>query len=203
MKQKIKDFLFKKRIKILKNKKGFSLLEVLVAVAIIGIISAIAVPRFQDYREQAGLVAGDTSIGNMAKAFHNCATLNAFTSCDTLSEIKITCPDCDTENNSNDYPICFSYEKKAGGKNFRMCVGIDSSGVETRKIGGDFKVCHKECSACTPAVPKAVVTAIKRCENANNNFCGTNGTPTNWTYTCEKQAAATAGKCSTAGVCQS
>ena len=35
----IKNFLFKKRIRILKSKKGFSLLEVLIAVGIIAIIS--------------------------------------------------------------------------------------------------------------------------------------------------------------------
>ena len=46
MKNTIKNFLLKKRIKILKSKKGFSLLEVLVAVGIIAIISAIAVPQY-------------------------------------------------------------------------------------------------------------------------------------------------------------
>ena len=142
--KKIKDFLFKKRIKILRNKKGFSLLEVLVAVAIIGIISAIAVPRFQDYREQAGIVAGGTSIGNMAKAFHNCAALNNFTSCDSLEDIKITCADCKTTNNSSDYPICFGYDKKAGGKDFKLCVSINDSGVETRKVGGNVKLCYQK-----------------------------------------------------------
>ena len=46
MKNKLINFLFKKRIKILKSKKGFSLLEVLIAVGIIGVISAAAVCLF-------------------------------------------------------------------------------------------------------------------------------------------------------------
>ena len=34
----------------LKNNKGLSLVEILVAVSIIGIISAIAIPQFANYR---------------------------------------------------------------------------------------------------------------------------------------------------------
>ena len=37
MKKIIKNFLFKRRFKVLKNKKGFSLVEILVAVSIIGL----------------------------------------------------------------------------------------------------------------------------------------------------------------------
>ena len=89
MKQTIKNFLFKKRIKILRSKKGFSLLEVLVAVAIIGIISAIAFPQFQDHRETATRTAGDTSIGNIERAFQNCIVLKSFSDCVSLADLGV------------------------------------------------------------------------------------------------------------------
>ncbi len=195
---KIKDFFTKKRCRKLKllNNKGFSLIEVLVAVTIIGIISAIAIPRFQDYRESAGLVVGDTSLANIEKAFHNCITLKELSECLTLDNIKVTCADCEATNNSNDYPVCFSYAKKAGGKDFKMCVSIDKTGKSTKKIGGDFKVCWEDP---TGAPVDAVMSPIKRCSTADNNFCGSVSTSV---YTCKKQTGATAGTCSTAGVCQ-
>ena len=39
--------------KNLKNKKGFSLVELMVVVAIMGVLSAIAIPSYSNYRKTA------------------------------------------------------------------------------------------------------------------------------------------------------
>ena len=141
MKQKIKNFLFKKRIKILKSKKGFSLLEVLVAVAIIGIITAIAVPSYTANRKEAAKVAGTTSISNIYKAFQNCLVLKSFADCNSLGDIGITCPDCtsSSDDTSGSEKFCAHIEKSSGGKSFLACISVDlstnPSGIK-RTMGG-------------------------------------------------------------------
>ena len=113
MKNKIINFLFKKRIKILKSKKGFSLLEVLVAVGIIGIISAIALPRFQDYNESSALTATNTSANNIAKAYTLCQATK--TTCSSLDDISINCPICDATKSK-------FYDNTAPAADFFLCT---------------------------------------------------------------------------------
>ena len=206
------NFFLRKRfksLKILKNKKGFSLLEVLIAVAIIAIISGIAVPQFTAQRNNAAKVASDTSAGNIAKAFKNCVALNPFGSCDSLSDIKVPCPagsTCDSGGTGGKF--CAHLWKGDAGSDFKVCISIDSAGTETRTYAGDLlkdvasgNRCHYEkiaAGSCS-GVAKAPVAGLPACSAAGD--CGSNvnadaGTNTcGETYTCEALSTSMTAEC--------
>ena len=58
-------FLFKK---LRKNNKGFTLVELIAVIAILGIIAAIAVPRFTASREKAAISAHNANVRTLKNA---------------------------------------------------------------------------------------------------------------------------------------
>ena len=211
MKQTIKNFLFKKRIKILKSKKGFSLIEVLVAVSIIGIISAIAFPQFQDYRKQAGKTAGDTSISNIERAFQNCVVLKKLGDCQSLSKLGVACKGC--KSNATGDKFCAHIEKEAGGDTFRACVDFDGNKLVGRSYGGnlfkDIKICNEALTGCDPvgddvakAPQKGAVECTAPAGCTSSLTCEDSGGSTvNGTVTCDP-VVETHGVCQASGVCK-
>ena len=210
MKQTIKNFLFKKRIKILKSKKGFSLLEVLIAVSIIGIISAIAIPQFNNNRKQAAQVAGEVSVSNILKAYHNCIALNTFANCSSLASLNITCPDC-TSSTDNSSKFCAHIEKTVGSDEFKACVSVDGSTI-SRTYGGSLmenkKVCHVtktqsgDTTSCAGAA-KAVNSPLVSCKNDSgcpNDKQVTNG-DCGYDYECAVPSANATGACDASHKC--
>ncbi len=199
----------------IKSNKGFSLVEILVAVSIIGIISAIAIPAFQDYREQASKVAGDTSIGNVGRAYQNCMVLKQFGSCDSLSDLGITCPDCTSDNDGTDQ-FCAQIKKQIGGEEFRACVGYKGNDFVKRSYGGsllkDVKICKNRVTGCTGA--NAATDNVdhpqpgaKECEQPSDcsqgSYSCTSSGSANVVAACEPVGTgANIGSCDGSGVCR-
>ena len=71
------------------NQKGFTLIELLVVIAIIGILAAIAIPQFAQYRRNSYCSRVESDVNNTMMAMESYYAQN-YAYSTTLSDLEIT-----------------------------------------------------------------------------------------------------------------
>jgi general secretion pathway protein G len=67
---------------------GFTAIEILIALAILGVLGSVSISRYQDYRERARVYAASTDIGAMGAAIQQYAIENRSLP-DSLSDVRL------------------------------------------------------------------------------------------------------------------
>ncbi|ATD04343.1 prepilin-type N-terminal cleavage/methylation domain-containing protein [Pseudoalteromonas tetraodonis GFC] len=76
------------------NQKGFTLIELMIVVAIIGILAAVALPAYQDYTLKARFAEVKTSAASVKTTMAQCLqeNNNIIAACNTFTELGIAAP---------------------------------------------------------------------------------------------------------------
>jgi type IV pilus assembly protein PilA len=73
-----------------KSQSGFTLIELMIVVAIIGVLAAVALPAYQDYAARSKWASNLTELEGLKMAVKYCLNDNAGTvsSCDSFAEVQ-------------------------------------------------------------------------------------------------------------------
>ena len=155
------NFLFKKRFKVLKSKKGFSLIELMVTVGIMGTLVGVGIPAYNKYQGNAGEESVKAEVSTLLKAFQACIVSDTAANCATadinetvsVSCVESTLTAAPTNKNECGFKLvspklCFASYRRAGGADKKACVEYNTTDNKITKTVDTTKYCKNtgECA---------------------------------------------------------
>ena len=128
--------------------KGFTLIELMIVVAIIGILAAVAIPQYKDYVSRSKWAGAVTEIGSLKKQIGICMQEenNVGTECDTIVELQLAALPTPKKasivtlgSTATSVTITFTGDTEIGGYVYSAKGEADTSGTNFiwTKLGAD------------------------------------------------------------------
>ncbi len=158
------------------NKFGFTLLELLIVVLIIGILAAIALPRYQESVEKSIMQEAMVNLRAIANANERFYMTNGrYANYTEISKLDITIPgeinDSSQTGLVGDRVVTkyFVYSPDfSGGGAKAVAIRIKNLGVVGERTVYDFSIRSNNKFSCTDISSKATPVQRKLCNRINN-----------------------------------